>query len=157
VRLSELYAPGRFGISFEVFPPKTPDGEEQLMRAITDLLQFDPAFISCTFGAGGSTRDRTLELICRIHERFGVRTVAHRTCVGASVAEIREWLRRACGMGVENVVALRGDPPQDQPGYQPPPDGLAHANQLVALIHSEFPSRISGSRSPDIPRPIARR
>jgi methylenetetrahydrofolate reductase (NADPH) len=139
VRLSQLYGPGRFGISFEVFPPKTPDGESQLMSAIRDLLSFEPAFISCTFGAGGSTRDRTLELICRIRDTFGVRTVAHRTCVGASVGEIREWLGRLRAMGVENVVALRGDPPKDRPDYQPPQDGLAHASDLVALIRREFP------------------
>jgi len=139
MRLSEIYAPGTFGVSFEVFPPKTPEGEVQLFRAIEDLLAFSPTFVSCTFGAGGSTRDRTLELICRIRDRFGVRTVAHRTCLGSSAGEIREWLKRASDLGVENVVALRGDPPKDQPDFRPAPDGLAHANQLVALIRREFP------------------
>jgi methylenetetrahydrofolate reductase (NADPH) len=139
VRLSDLYGPGKFGISFEVFPPKTPEGDAQLMRAIEELLPFAPVFISCTFGAGGSTRDRTLELICGIRQTFGVRTVAHRTCVGSSVTEIREWLQRACALGIENIVALRGDPPKDQPDYRPLPDGLTHANELVALIRQEFP------------------
>lgn len=139
MRLAEIYAPGKFGVSFEVFPPKTPEGEVQLLRAIEDLLRFSPSFISCTFGAGGSTRDRTLELICRIRETFGVRVVAHRTCLGSSVGEIREWLKRACDLGVENIVALRGDPPKDQPDFRPAADGLAHANELVALIRREFP------------------
>lgn len=137
--LAELYDPGRCGVSFEVFPPKTPEGEGLLMRAVEELMPFRPTFLSCTFGAGGSTRDQTLELLCRIRDRFRVRAVAHRTCVGATTEEIRTWLKRACECGIENIVALRGDPPQGQTTFRALPGGLAHASELVALIRREFP------------------
>ena len=139
MKLSRLYGSGKFGLSFEIFPPKTLEGDVALMRAVQELATFAPSFISCTFGAGGSTRDQTLELICRIRDRFRVPVAAHRTCVESSVGEIRTWLKRACDLGIENVVALRGDPPRGTAVFQPPRDGLAHANELVELVRREFP------------------
>jgi len=137
--LASRYAPGRFGVSFEVYPPKTEAGDGVLFRALESLAAFRPAFVSCTFGAGGSTRDRTLELICRIRDGFGVPVAAHRTCVEAGAAEVRDWLRRAEGMGIESIVALRGDPPQGAAVFTPRADGFAHAIDLVRLIRREFP------------------
>jgi methylenetetrahydrofolate reductase (NADPH) len=139
MNLSALYGRGGVGISFEVFPPKTLEGDAALMGAVRDLVSFGPSFISCTFGAGGSTRDQTLDLICRIRDAFQVEVVAHRTCVESSVGEIRTWLKRACDLGVENVVALRGDPPRGTAVFQPARDGLAHASELVELMRREFP------------------
>ena len=139
MRLSALYGAGKFGVSFEVFPPKTLEGDVALMAAVRDLVALRPSFVSCTFGAGGSTRDQTLDLICRIRDTFQVPVAAHRTCVESSVGEIRTWLKRACDLGVENVVALRGDPPRGTTVFQPPRDGLAHANELVELVRQEFP------------------
>jgi methylenetetrahydrofolate reductase (NADPH) len=137
--LAGRYAPGRFGVSFEVYPPKTEAGDGALFRALESLTAFRPAFVSCTFGAGGSTRDQTLELICRIRDSFRVPVAAHRTCVEASAAEVRAWLRRAAEMGIESIVALRGDPPQGATSFTPPSDGFAHADDLVRFIRREFP------------------
>lgn len=139
MKLAAAYGPGRFGLSFEVYPPKSPAGEAQLFGALEELAAFRPAFVSCTFGAGGSTRDRTLELTGEMQRRFGITATAHRTCVESSAEEIRAWLARAEALGIKNIMALRGDPPQGEPTFQRPPGGFAHADELVALIRREFP------------------
>ncbi len=139
MKVGDLYGRGKFGVSFEVYPPKSDAGEVQLMKALETLAAFHPAFVSCTYGAGGSTRNQTLELICRIRDAFRVTIVAHHTCVESSVDDIRAWLRHATDLGVENVMALRGDPPRGVRVFTPWPNGLAHANELVSLIRKEFP------------------
>lgn len=137
--LAHAYGPGRFGLSFEVFPPKTEAAEVQLFAALETLVAFRPAFVSCTYGAGGTTRDRTLELTTRIRDVFQVSVAAHRTCVESSAEEMGAWLRRAAELRIENIVALRGDPPQGSTVFTPPPNGFAHANELVAYIRARFP------------------
>lgn len=139
MRFGEAYGKGKFGLSFEIFPPKTPAGEEALFATVEALMAFRPSFITCTYGAGGSTREKTLELTVAIRERFGVSTAAHLTCVGSSYDDLRAWLRRATGQGVENIVALRGDPPRGESRFVPADGGLAYGNELVALIRQEFP------------------
>ena len=126
-------------ISFEFFPPKTPKGEANLFRHLERLLAYRPAFITCTYGAGGSTRDKTLHVVRRFKQTAGVPVASHLTCVGASRSELRAYLQRAMDLGVDAIVALRGDPPRDAERFEPAPDGLAHANELVALIRREFP------------------
>jgi len=139
MRFGEAYGKGKFGLSFEIFPPKTPAGDEALFATVEALMQFRPSFVTCTYGAGGSTREKTLELTVAIRERFGVSTAAHLTCVGSSYDDLRAWLRRASAQGIENIVALRGDPPRGATRFVPADAGPAHADELVALIRREFP------------------
>src|SRR5690606_21332053 len=96
------------------FPPKTDKGMEPLMQCVEELCRFKPGFISCTYGAGGSTRNQTLDIVESINDRFGVSTTAHFTCVGSTVEQIRSWLKEARARGVENIMALRGDPPKGE-------------------------------------------
>jgi len=136
--LRDAYGAGRFGLSFELFPPKTSDGMTGLLACVGELVKFNPSYITCTYGAGGSTQDRTLEVITRVHEQYQVPVATHLTCVGLAVPEIRDYLARAISQGVENVVALRGDPPRGETEFRPVPGGLCYGNELVAFIRSEF-------------------
>lgn len=110
-----------------------------MYQAIDELMRFEPGFISCTYGAGGSTQDKTLEIVTGISHRHDQTTTAHLTCVGSTVEDLRQWLKRAMEMGVENIMALRGDPPQGEEKFQKVEGGLRYANELVALIRQEFP------------------
>lgn len=139
MRIRDIYAAGRFGLSIEVFPPKTSDGDESLRQTLADLAPYRPAFISCTYGAGGSTSKRTVEWCQEIQQRFGLTATAHFTCVGSTRAQLLEWLQFAYDAGVRNIMALRGDPPVGQTDFRPVEGGLRYANELVALIRSRFP------------------
>ncbi len=139
MKIVDMYGNDRFGLSLEIFPPKTEAGEAPLFSALETLMVYRPSFVSCTYGAAGSTREQTLELTVKIRKACGVTTVAHRTCVGSTVEEIRQWLKEATELGIENIVALRGDPPKGQAEFKKPEGGLAYANELVALIRQEFP------------------
>jgi methylenetetrahydrofolate reductase (NADPH) len=138
MKLSAAYGPGKFGLSFELFPPKTPQGEATLFEHVARLVEFGPSFITCTYGAGGSTRDTTLGVVSRVHREFKLPVATHLTCVGSTVDQLREYLKRAAGEGVSNVVALRGDPPRGDAAFKPVPGGFSYANELVGLIRSEF-------------------
>jgi len=139
MKIVDMYDSGTFGLSFEIYPPRSEAGEVQLFAALDALMVFLPSFVSCTYGAAGSTRDRTLELCVKIGKAFGVTTAAHRTCVESTQEEIREWLKRATDLGIENIIALRGDPPKGQTAFNKPEGGFAYANELVALVRREFP------------------
>jgi methylenetetrahydrofolate reductase (NADPH) len=139
MRIAEAYGPGKLGLSFELFPPKTPAGEQELFRHLTDLVAFEPAYITCTYGALGSTQAKTLEVVERVRREFGCPVASHLTCVGSTVAALRDYLREAARRGVTNIVALRGDPPKGETQFQPVAGGFRYANELVALIHGEFP------------------
>ena len=139
MKLADAYGPGRFGLSFEIFPPRTEAAEAQLFSALAELMAFNPSMVTCTYGAGGSTRDKTLELVVQIRETFRVSTAAHLTCVGSTTEDLRKWLRRATEMRIGNLIALRGDPPKGDATFTPVEGGLAYANELVALIRREFP------------------
>lgn len=139
MRLSQIFQQRKFVLSIEIFPPKTVEGDAALKRHLETLVQFDPAFISCTYGAGGSTRDRTLQW-CRTIQGELVRTaMAHFTCVGSSREELEQWLREAAAAGVRNIMALRGDPQHGQAAFQTVEGGLSHANELVTLIREVQP------------------
>lgn len=140
MKIGEIYANHHFGLSFEVFPPKSEQGLEPLWRTVERLAEFRPGFISCTYGAGGTTREQTLEIVSTIRERFKTTATAHFTCVGSTVDDIRKWLGRARDVGVENIMALRGDPPQGQTSFQAVDGGLRYASELVQLIAKEFPN-----------------
>jgi len=138
--LAQFYGPGKFGLSFELFPPKTDQGRLSLMRHVDCLVEFQPSFITCTYGAGGSAQESTLEVISAVKKKHSLPVATHLTCVGRSTEQLRDYLSRASVAGIENVVALRGDPPQGEASFQPVAGGFAYANELVAFIHQEFPA-----------------
>jgi methylenetetrahydrofolate reductase (NADPH) len=123
--------------SFEFFPPKTDEGVRQLFAAFEALRPLGPAFVSVTYGAGGSTRQRTLDLVTRLKRETEVEAMAHVTCVGASRQEIAHLLDEVADAGIQNVLALRGDPPHGQARFESQPDGFQHASELVAFIRAE--------------------
>jgi methylenetetrahydrofolate reductase (NADPH) len=137
--ISSAYGPGKFGLSFELFPPKTPQGVASLFQHVARLVEFAPSFITCTYGAGGSTQELTLEIVARVRREFQLPVATHLTCVGRTVDQLCEYLQSARQLDVQNVVALRGDPPRGDTAFRPVPGGLRYANELVALIRSEFP------------------
>lgn len=135
--ISELLASGRHSFSFEFFPPRTDEGERQLWQAIRELEPLAPTFVSVTYGAGGSTRDRTVRATRRILEDTTLLAMAHLTCVGATVAELRAVIGSYADAGLRNVLALRGDP-QGGLGTEwvRTDGGLEHADELVSLVRS---------------------
>ncbi len=139
MRIRDLYPSGKLGTSFEVFPPKSEKSTEALHQTSKQLTRHEPVFISCTYGAGGSTRGKTLELLNEMRRRLRVPVTAHFTVVGSTVQEVRDWLFQATQLGIENIMALRGDPPAGQTEFVPTPGGLRYASELVALIKREFP------------------
>ena len=132
--LGEIYSGESTAISVEIFPPKTPDGDQALFDTLDRLAVFQPDFVSCTYGAGGSTRDRTMELCREIQSRYRLAATAHLTCVGSTRDELVEWISRVQAAGIGNIMALRGDPPRGDETFSAVAGGLEHANQLVELI-----------------------
>ncbi len=122
--------------SFEFFPPKTDEGVRQLFATVEALRPLGPAFVSVTYGAGGSTRARTVELVTRLKKETEVEAVAHITCAGASRDEIASVLDEVAAAGIQNVLALRGDPPKGERTFTPHPQGFRYASELVAFVRS---------------------
>jgi methylenetetrahydrofolate reductase (NADPH) len=120
--------------SFEFFPPKTEAGQQALERTIRDLAELDPAYVSVTYGAGGSTRAKTLELVQWIEREARLTAMAHLTCVGATQAEIGDVVDRLVDGGIDNIMALRGDPPAGQERFEKTTGGFGYATDLVAFI-----------------------
>lgn len=121
-------------ISFELFPPKTERGLAELHARLPGLISLEPSFLTVTYGALGSTRDRTLELACLVQQKYGKDCAHHLTCLAASRPEIDGILRRIRDSGIANIVALRGDPPKGETEFRPPEDGFLYANELVERI-----------------------
>src|SRR5436309_13187670 len=138
MNLSSAYGPGRFGLSFELFPPKSEAGETQLFENLRELVAQKPSFITCTYGAGGSTRVKTLDIVARVRQEFDLPVASHLTCVGSTVDQLRDYLREAWERGITNIVALRGDPPRGETNFRPVAGGFRYANELVTLIRAEF-------------------
>ena len=134
MKITDIYKE-RFVISFEIFPPKTPAGEKNLMDALGDFKPYNPGFISVTYGAGGSTRGKTLELSLHIRDTIGIEPLVHFTCVGAGKQEIAQYLSEVKRRGIINILALRGDPPQGEASFVPHDDGFVYASDLVAFLH----------------------
>jgi methylenetetrahydrofolate reductase (NADPH) len=139
MRIGEIYRQGRCGVSIEIFPPKTPDGDEGLLRTLGRLAPYRPAFISCTYGAGGTTRSRTIDWCVEIQKRFGLTATSHFTCVEATREQMEEWLDQATQSGIGNIMALRGDPPDGRKTFEPVPGGFRYANELVAFLRKRHP------------------
>jgi methylenetetrahydrofolate reductase (NADPH) len=149
MRIDEILTRDEPVFSFEFFPPKTPEGEKNLYRALSELKPLDPAYVSVTYGAGGSTRDKTLEIVQRIKEEFDLEAMAHFTCVEQTVDEIEATLARMREAGIENVLALRGDPPQGQTEWTKTERGLEYSHELVRLIRAQYPFTVGAACFPE--------
>lgn len=149
MKIRDMFGRSRPVISFEFFPPKTEKGNEALSRAIAELKPLAPSFVSVTYGAGGSTRSRTIEWVARIKRDYGIEAMAHLTCVEQTRDEIQSVLERLVGEGIENVLALRGDPPAGAERFVPVEGGFAYANELVEFIRDRFDVCIGAACYPE--------
>src|SRR6202023_2203387 len=135
--------------SFEFFPPKTDDGVRQLFEAISHLRELEPTFVSVTYGAGGSVRTRTVDLVTRIRRELDIEPVAHLTCVDATVGDLQGILDGLRDAGIENVLALRGDPPEGVDRFVATVGGLAHSSELMELITARYGFCVGGACYPE--------
>jgi methylenetetrahydrofolate reductase (NADPH) len=149
MRIAELYAREAPVVSFEFFPPKTDAGYQSLYRTIAELKRLDPGFVSVTWGAGGSTRSKTVDLVIQIQRELGIPAMAHMTCVGSPRDQLAETLAHLTREGLHNVLALRGDPPKGTAHFEAVPGGLAHASELVAFIRERFDLCVGGACYPE--------
>jgi methylenetetrahydrofolate reductase (NADPH) len=133
--------------SFEFFPPKTDEGERNLAAALDELSGMDPSFVSVTYGAGGSIEQRrkTIDIVSRIKADFGLEAMAHFTCVNATTAELRATLDTMRDAGIENVLALRGDPPAGETEWTATEGGLRYSRELIEMIRAEYPEFAIGA------------
>jgi methylenetetrahydrofolate reductase (NADPH) len=150
MRIADALRSGQRTISFEFFPPKDDIGFWDLYHTIERLKPIGPSFVSVTYGAGGSTRRKTVELVKRIKHDIGLESMAHLTCVGATKEEIQAVLDDLCGAGMENVLALRGDPPRGESAFVPTPGGFRYANELVEFIRSRYPFCVGAACYPEV-------
>jgi methylenetetrahydrofolate reductase (NADPH) len=151
VRIDQIISDAEEPIfSFEFFPPKSDAGERVLGLALESLRQLDPAFVSVTYGAGGSSRGRTLELTKWIKQELGIEAMAHLSCVGSNREELTAALDDMRDAGIENVLALRGDPPRGEAGWQQHPGGLEYSTELAAMIRDGYDACIGGACFPEV-------
>jgi methylenetetrahydrofolate reductase (NADPH) len=136
--LAAHYASNRCAISFELFPPKNDAGMQSLCDNVRRLTEFQPSFFTCTYGAGGSTRGTTLQVLRKVRELTDLPVASHLTCVGSTVEQLEQYLAEALEQQIDYIVALRGDPPQGTDQFVPVEGGLRYANELVELIRAKF-------------------
>jgi methylenetetrahydrofolate reductase (NADPH) len=136
--------------SFEFFPPKTEEGERNLQTALRELGPLEPSYVSVTYGAGGSTRDRTIEIVKSLKDEHGLEAMAHLSCVGTTQEELREILDEVRDAGIDNVLALRGDPPQGESEWRPHPGGLHYSTELATLIREHYDVCIGAACFPEV-------
>jgi methylenetetrahydrofolate reductase (NADPH) len=149
MRIDEILTSDGPVFSFEFFPPKTEAGEANLYTALSELRTLEPSFVSVTYGAGGSTREKTIEIVKRIRDEYGLEAMAHFTCVGATVPELRATLDEMAQAGIDNVLALRGDPPAGEEAWTKTDGGLEFSRQLVELISGGYPFAIGAACFPE--------
>ena len=149
MRIDDILARDGPVFSFEFFPPKTETGEANLYAALVELRELDPAFVSVTYGAGGSTREKTIAIVKRIREQYGLEAMAHFTCVGSTVPQLRATLDEMQTAGIDNVLALRGDPPAGQEQWIKTDGGLEYSRELVELISAGYPFAIGAACFPE--------
>jgi methylenetetrahydrofolate reductase (NADPH) len=143
MHIGDLFGQDRPIFSFEFFPPRTEEAAAQLQRTIADLRPLQPSFVSVTYGAGGTTRERTIDIVSRIRRDTGIEAMAHLTCAGSTREELSSVLQRLADAGVENVLALRGDPPKGQSAFQAVEGGFSYASELVNFIRQHHGNRFS--------------
>jgi methylenetetrahydrofolate reductase (NADPH) len=153
VRIRSLYARGKPVFSFEFFPPKTAEAAEALLATLRDLREMlAPDFVSVTYGAGGSTRERTVELVTRVQSELAITAMAHLTCVGHTRDELATIVDKLVAGGIENVLALRGDAPRDAGGdgrFVVTPGGFAHGSELAAFLKARHDVGVGGACYPE--------
>ena len=150
MKIDELLANKRPVFSIEFFPPKTDDGVAQLYETVEALRPLAPDYVSVTYGAGGATRDGTVEVADRIQNEYGIEVMAHLSCVGETRDGLAAILERFAEIGIENVLALRGDPPRGDDAFEPPEDGLASAAELTGFITERQEFAIGGACFPEV-------
>lgn len=151
MRISEILRRGRPIFSFEFFPPRTEEAARQLEQTIVELGPLEPDYVSVTYGAGGSTREKTVDIVSRVKRETGIEAMAHLTCVGSTREELKSVIDKLSDAGVDNILALRGDPPKGQTTFTPVEGGFSYANELAAFIHEEWPQRfcVGGAGYPE--------
>jgi methylenetetrahydrofolate reductase (NADPH) len=151
MRIDEMLASTRPVFSVEFFPPKTDEGRQVLFETVEVLRKLDPHFFSVTYGAGGATREGTLETTRAIRDEYGSEAMAHLSCVGETTESLREIIDRIADAGIENILALRGDPPRGEKDFEPPEGGLGSSAELAALIRETHPDiAIGGACFPEV-------
>lgn len=140
MRISKVLGENHPSLSIEFFPPKNEEASKNLFTSIKDLTPLKPAYVSVTYGAGGSTRQLTHDLVVRLQKETKLTIVSHLTCVGSTRNEIREILTKYAASGIENIMALRGDPPKGEQRFVPGKEGFSNASELVGFIKKHFPS-----------------
>jgi methylenetetrahydrofolate reductase (NADPH) len=151
VRIDEIIAGSEGPVfSFEFFPPKSDEGERNLRDTLSALVELEPSFASVTYGAGGSTRDRTLAVTRWLKRELGIEAMAHLSCVGASREDLCAVLDQIDEAGIENVLALRGDPPRGETEWRPHPGGLRYSTELVSLIRGRYPFSVGAACFPEV-------
>ena len=150
MRIDDILATSRPVFSFEFFPPRTPEGVEALFETIATLKPLEPSFVSVTYGAGGATREGTVEVSTTIKREHGLEAMAHLSCVGETTEGLIEILDRLRAGGIENVLALRGDPPRGQAHFERPKGGLDSAAELAAFISERYEFALGGACFPEV-------
>lgn len=149
MKIRDMFKAGERTISFEFFPPRTEQGEESIFKSIEQLKVFQPNYVSVTYGAGGSTRDKTLDIVARIKRETDLEVMAHLTCSGQTKEQVHSVLLQLEDMGIENVLALRGDPPKGQDRFVPHEGGFEYASELIKHIRQNFAFCIGGAGFPE--------
>jgi methylenetetrahydrofolate reductase (NADPH) len=150
MRIDRILADTRPCFSFEFFPPRTDEGQRSLEQALAELEKDRPEYVSVTYGAGGSTRERTVEVTKWIKENLGLEAMAHLSCVGEPVERLREILDELAEAGIDNVLALRGDPPRGETEWKPHPRGLRYSVDLIELIREDYDYCIGAACFPEV-------
>ena len=144
MHIEKIFNQHKTTLSFEFFPPKTIKASQFLFKTIYDLIQLDPSYVSVTYGAGGSTRELTHDLVVRIQEETKLTVISHLTCIGSTRDEMLKILERYSGSGIKNIMALRGDPPKGEDSFSTVEGGFHHAIELVEFIKKHFPDMSIG-------------
>jgi methylenetetrahydrofolate reductase (NADPH) len=145
MRIDRILAEQRPVFSFEFFPPKTDDGQRMLEQTLAVLKDDEPQYVSVTYGAGGTTRERTVEITKWIKDDLRVEAMAHLSCVGEPTERVAEILGELETAGIDNVLALRGDPPRGETEWKPHPGGLHYSTELIGLIRERHPDMCIGA------------
>ena len=149
MKIRDILSTVNRSISFEFFPPKTDRGEESLFETIDQLKVHQPTYVSVTYGAGGSTRDKTVDIVARIKNETGLEAMSHLTCVAQTTEDVHKVLVRLEEVGIDNILALRGDPPRGEEKFVPTEGGFRYAAELIAYIRENFDFGVTGAGFPE--------